>query len=1197
MSWLGLGRRRPATDELPAPAWQKALSAAVVNLPGADAIADYVLTGRDPAPLAALTSANGIRYVEWYPDCRSGKVDSAALRRLYAGFDDLDATVLRRWGQVLGALSPSSGWGAPFSPVPGAEWVDVVLTHVIAATPDSEHLPLSFPAIARAVAVDGVGTRDLVTAITTGRPDSRFSRRHTVATISRLPGLADALHEHTDVVVAVLTSGDVEARLATLALVDTTLDDDRLALITPALARAAASTSTQVRERAEPVLARVPGATAALRTIAVEGDPGSRGNALALLARLPDQRAWARETALADRAASVRRLADRWDDSAPDTDDELTLPPLVPVAWAVPRDAAAAVAHRFATTLSTRVAEHNRRIAGLDPNIRWGLGPYPPLRPELESALLELLVADAPPTSPPHLGVDNWLARTLLRELCEQEAPDAATVLKLATAIDLDDPRPGRDVTIGVLEWLHARDGVPDLRTAAAALDATGADGFALVWASYARRNGRRLGRRWDAADVWPFVAEHLDRILSDRANGWDVDDVAPLTALSTLPHLPARVVDHLAALALGSRTTMHVPAQDALAGTPGVAARAAAGLLDGKADTRLAAAQWLTRLADPTTLPALQTAWARERQDVVRGALLDALLTLGEDAATYLDPQQTARTAAKALAKGLPPTLAWCDWDTLPETTWAADGTPVPREVVQWLCTTAVRAKSPAPDAVLRHYATLIDRTGRERLAHALLTAWIHADLAPASPAEAEETARQEALATHRGRTRADGPYPGLTVEELAAALLPQHLRTPVGSAITSKGVLAVVAACGGRDVVPPAERYLREWYGQRAGQGKALITMLAWVDDPSATQLVLAISARFRTRSFQDAAAAEAVALAERKGWTVDELADRTIPTGGFDDDGVLPLPYGTRTFTAHLLPDLTITLRDPDGATVRTLPAPRRTDDPEQVATAKKTLTTARREVKTIAKLQRERLYEALCTERSWAASDWQEHLQTHPVVGPALRRLVWVATDHDAPPVVFRPLDDGTLTDADDAPVTLAPTARVRLAHDSLLTPEQVTAWQTHLADYEVAPLFHQLGRGLHVVDPQALARDELTDFQGHLLGAFALRSRAARLGYTRGPTEDGGWFSTYTKRFPTLGLTAVVDHSGNPLPEEDRTLALTGLRFVRTAPDGAESRIPVGDVPAVLVSECWHDVREMAAAGTGYDPDWAKKVEY
>jgi hypothetical protein len=167
-----------------------------------------------------------------------------------------------------------------------------------------------------------------------------------------------------------------------------------------------------------------------------------------------------------------------------------------------------------------------------------------------------------------------------------------------------------------------------------------------------------------------------------------------------------------------------------------------------------------------------------------------------------------------------------------VPELTWASSGEPVPRAVVQWLCGTAVKAKSPEPDAVLRHYAALFDAAGRERLAAHLLAAWLREDLRPLPAADAEALATQEASKHYGWYSSPNGPYPGMSLAQVTAAMLSSRLKNPVGSATASKGLLAVVAACGGRDVVPPAERYLREWFGHRAAQGKALLAMLAWVD-----------------------------------------------------------------------------------------------------------------------------------------------------------------------------------------------------------------------------------------------------------------------------------------------------------------------------------------------------------------------------
>ena len=144
--------------------------------------------------------------------------------------------------------------------------------------------------------------------------------------------------------------------------------------------------------------------------------------------------------------------------------------------------------------------------------------------------------------------------------------------------------------------------------------------------------------------------------------------------------------------------------------------------------------------------------------------------------------------------------------------------------------------------------------------------------------------------------------------------------------------------------------------------------------------------------------------------------------------------------------------------------------------------------------------------------------------------------------------------------------------------------------------EIKPLFQQLGKGTWKL-PEAQAKSrEIKDFEGHMLEAFALRGRALKLGYTRGAAEDGGWFHVYQKRFPTLGLTAVIEFTGNPLPEENRTVALIKLSFASTQSQHGAS-IELGKVPSVLLSECFNDLRLIAAEGTGFDAEWQKKSEY
>jgi hypothetical protein len=81
---------------------------------------------------------------------------------------------------------------------------------------------------------------------------------------------------------------------------------------------------------------------------------------------------------------------------------------------------------------------------------------------------------------------------------------------------------------------------------------------------------------------------------------------------------------------------------------------------------------------------------------------------------------------------------------------------------------------------------------------------------------------------------------------------------------------------------------------------------------------------------------------------------------------------------------------------------------------------------------------------------------------------------------------------------------------------------------------------------------------------------------------------------------TLGIEAVLEFTGNGLPEQNRTVALTTLHFERVAAEGEPAnpgaKMALGEMPPVLLSECWNDIRQIAAEGSGFDPDWEKKTQ-
>src|SRR5262249_55478163 len=153
--------------------------------------------------------------------------------------------------------------------------------------------------------------------------------------------------------------------------------------------------------------------------------------------------------------------------------------------------------------------------------------------------------------------------------------------------------------------------------------------------------------------------------------------------------------------------------------------------------------------------------------------------------------------------------------------------------------------------------------------------------------------------------------------------------------------------------------------------------------------------------------------------------------------------------------------IKLRNPAGKDVSALPS----GDDAVTKDSRKQLSAAKKALKQIIAIQSGRLYEALCAERSWTCDDWRRSFHAHPVMRRLIERLVWVGGSEEGATCAFRPTGEGDFTDPEDSAVDLAAFKEIRLAYGAVLDLAVNKAWQQHLDDYEVKPLFIQFGRNL------------------------------------------------------------------------------------------------------------------------------------
>lgn len=723
-----------------------------------------------------------------------------------------------------------------------------------------------------------------------------------------------------------------------------------------------------------------------------------------------------------------------------------------------------------------------------------------------------------------------------------------------------------------------------------------------------------QLKNRWGShlppfdALIWPTLCTHFDDI--DQALGLIPQSVSepklPLRGLDLLeqfPILPNRYRNRLMVLAGDTAAKTRDAARALLKDTPGIDGAIAVQLLDGKQEVRALAAEWLASRGARDELAAIRAAQAKEKSDVARAAMITALQRLGDDVSHLFEPLVLVKEAKAGLAKTKPKGLDWFPFDMLPVLHWA-DGTPVDPTLPRWWITLAAKLKQPGGNALINLWLDRLATGDAHKLGWMVLTGWIDEDTRRPSDAEASAYAAQNVDAVLKQnianlkRWPQGADYFPTDRNVVFARLKRDKASVYLGSASDSKGILALAARVNGADAAQRIRPFLKD-HGSRTSQAKALMEVLAAIGTSAALQVLLGAANRMKQRSVQDFAGALVDDIAARNGWTAAQLADRTVPTGGFDPDGTQELDCGMdRTYRLQFDATDAIIIVNPDGREVKALPAPRVDEEKPLVDAAKKQLSNARKEVKQVLAAQIARLQEAMFLQRAWDLAEWETFLAAHPLVGRIAARLVWEGLGNEGQSLgLFRPLGDGSFTDPADNNVMLDAFTTIRLAHSSLISAENIAAWRQHLADYAVEAPFDQLGRDLPVLDVTQAKATDIKDREGWMIESFKLRGVATKLGYQRGRAEDGGWFHTYEKSFRDAGVMVVIEFTGSPLPEENQPSALISLSFRKLRGTTTGGLMPLADVPPVLLAESWRDLHDIADRGTGLDPEWKKKANH
>ncbi|WP_430787339.1 DUF4132 domain-containing protein [Actinoplanes sp. G11-F43] len=381
-------------------------------------------------------------------------------------------------------------------------------------------------------------------------------------------------------------------------------------------------------------------------------------------------------------------------------------------------------------------------------------------------------------------------------------------------------------------------------------------------------------------------------------------------------------------------------------------------------------------------------------------------------------------------------------------------------------------------------------------------------------------------------------------------------------------KQAMLALGLLGDDSTVPAVSALFGEWAFGAAARVRTGIEVLGAIGSDVALTHLRRVSRKAKQKGFRKLAEDKLDRIAEARGFTPIELADRIVPDLDLGADGRLLLDYGPRRFVVTFDSWLTPQIREENGRALTRLPRPAATDDAARAAEAQEAYKTVKREVKDIAAERLRTLEEAMLTERSWTAADFRTLIRDHPLVRHIARGLIWRVVGGPA----FRIAEDRTAAGVEDDELVLDETARIGLYHPATGDPALTQAWAAILDDYDQSQPFPQLRREVFTLSPEQAAAVRIDDFAGSKAATgllYAMASRGWRF------TEGHGALS---RDWPS-GHTVTIEFFPwyDPMSYDTDEPRELGAAIISGPPD-----TPFGALGPVAASETLRTLHRLAA---------------
>ncbi len=437
---------------------------------------------------------------------------------------------------------------------------------------------------------------------------------------------------------------------------------------------------------------------------------------------------------------------------------------------------------------------------------------------------------------------------------------------------------------------------------------------------------------------------------------------------------------------------------------------------------------------------------------------------------------------------------------------------------------------------------------------------------------------------------TSTDDPYAGIAA--VKAACEPDSLADfawdvfqawlVAGAPSKEAWALHALGFFGDDDAARKLTPLVRAWPGEAAHARAVMgLDVLARIGTDVALMHLHGIAQKLKFKGLQEKAREKIDQIAEVRGLTAEELADRLVPDLGLDESGSLALDFGPRGFRVVFDEALKPAVLDEQGKRLPDLPKAKQTDDAEKAKEATERWKALKKDAKTIATGQILRLEIAMCAQRRWPAAVFRQFLLEHPLLVHVVRRLVWGVYD-DAGKVrgSFRVAEDASLANEKDDAFDLADDAQVGIVHRLDLDEAAAAAWGQVLSDYEIIQPFVQLSREIAVpsdADRAAKKLDRVVGLEVPTGKVLGLDDR----GWRRGPPQDGGVVCWYEKPLAG-GLMLYLDlepgiFTGLISESPQQKLGSITLNKGEYAWGSGDTQLPFGDLAPIPFSELLRDL--------------------